>query len=998
MPVDFLTEEQKSFYGRFAEDPSPTQLARYFHLDDTDRVLIGRRRGDHNRLGFALQLTTLRFLGTFLPDAKDVPKRVIEYVGGQLGITDPDGLSRYLERWTTRNEHQAEIRDAYGYRDFTAQPDHFRFLRWLYLRAWFNAERPSMLFDLATSWLVERKVLLPGVTTLERLVATIRERTATRLWRLLAATPTALQRRLLEDLLVVPDGDRQSPLDRLRQSPTRVSGPSLVDALKRFNIFRSLGTHQLDLDSVPPSRVKALGRYAASMWVPNIARMPDERRMATLLSFACLFEVTSLDDALDLLDLLITDLLSEAEKIGKKERLRTLRDLDAAALTLKEACTVLLDESCGDPSVRPTAFSRVSPGEIERAIATVESLARPKAERYEKELVDRYRRVRRFLPALLNTVDFQAAPSGTAVLRAVEFLQSMEGESRPDLSGAPLEVVSKAWRRLVLGEDRRVDRRAYTLCVVKKLQDALRRRDVFVPGSERWSDPRAKLLQGKEWESMRPKICQSLDHERTATAALTDFAHVLDETYKRVAGNLQDNAAVRIEPRDGRDRLVLTGLDELPEPESLVELRQTVAALLPRVDLPEALLEIHVHTGFANEFTHVSENDARVSDLPVSVCAVLLAEACNIGLEPLVQPDRPALTRGRLTWVQQNYFRTETLTRANAKLVDAQAAIPLVQAWGGGEVASADGLRFVTPVRTLNAGYNPKYFGKERGITYYNFTSNQFSGLHGIVVPGTLRDSIFILQGCLEQQTSLRPMEIMSDTAGASNIVFGLFWLLGYQFSPRLADLGSVKLWRMDSEADYGALNELSQNHIPTDRIEKNWDDMLRAAGSLKVGTVSASELIRSLLRSDRPSTLTKAIGDLGRLSKTLFILNYIDDEAYRRRILTQLNRQESRHTLARATFHGKRGEVRKKYRQGQEEQLGALGLVTNVLVLWNTLYMDATLEHLRSQGVGVNPEDVARLSPLENRNINFLGHYSFSLTEPIARGELRPLRYATDE
>lgn len=210
--------------------------------------------------------------------------------------------------------------------------------------------------------------------------------------------------------------------------------------------------------------------------------------------------------------------------------------------------------------------------------------------------------------------------------------------------------------------------------------------------------------------------------------------------------------------------------------------------------------------------------------------------------------------------------------------------------------------------------------------------------------------------------------------------------------------MGSVKLWRTDPESDYSALNELSRNRIQTDRIEKNWDDMLRVAGSLKVGTVSASELIRSLLRSDRPSALTKAIGDLGRLSKPFFILNYIDDEAYRRRILTQLNRQESRHTLARVTFHGKRGEVRKKYRQGQEEQLGALGLVTNVLVLWNTLYMNAALEYLRSQGVDVNPEDVARLSPLGNRNINFLGHYSFSLAEPIARGELRPLRDSTDE
>ena len=145
-------------------------------------------------------------------------------------------------------------------------------------------------------------------------------------------------------------------------------------------------------------------------------------------------------------------------------------------------------------------------------------------------------------------------------------------------------------------------------------------------------------------------------------------------------------------------------MDKLEEPTSLITLREEVAALLPRVDLPEALLEIQARTGFASEFTHISEGAARVTDLTVSLCAVLLAEACNIGLEPLVRPDTPTLTRGRLAWVQQNYVRAETLIRANARLVDAQAKIPLAQAWGGGEVASADGLRFVVPVRTVNAG------------------------------------------------------------------------------------------------------------------------------------------------------------------------------------------------------------------------------------------------------------------------------------------------------
>ncbi len=91
--------------------------------------------------------------------------------------------------------------------------------------------------------------------------------------------------------------------------------------------------------------------------------------------------------------------------------------------------------------------------------------------------------------------------------------------------------------------------------------------------------------------------------------------------------------------------------------------------------------------------------------------------------------------------------------------------------------------------------------------------------------------------------------------------------------------------------------------------------------------------------------------------------------------------------------FHGKRGELRQRYREGQEDQLGALGLVVNVIVLWNTLYMDAALDRLRAEGHEVRDEDVARLSPLGFEHVNMLGRYAFSLPEAVARGELRPLR-----
>ncbi len=243
----------------------------------------------------------------------------------------------------------------------------------------------------------------------------------------------------------------------------------------------------------------------------------------------------------------------------------------------------------------------------------------------------------------------------------------------------------------------------------------------------------------------------------------------------------------------------------------------------------------------------------------------------------------------------------------------------------------------------------------------------------------------------LEQQTGLRPKEIMTDTAGASHMIFGLFWLLGYQFSPRLADAGEAIFGRIDKKADYGILNDIARGHINTNKIEQHWDDMIRTAGSLKLGTVKASELIRSLLKSDKPSSLAKAIVEVGRINKTLYLLNYIDDIEYRRRILTQLNRGEGRHSLARRICHGKRGEIRKRYREGQEDQLEALGLVTNAVVLWNTIYMQKALEKIQ-QSVNIKPEDKKRLSPLTHRHINVLGHYSFMLEKQITKGKLRKL------
>jgi len=993
MPVSFLSHAQREHYGRYPGPPSPPDLIRYFHLDDADQALIAQKRGEHNRLGFAVQLGTVRYLGAFLEDPLAVPLVVLHTLAKQLHIQfeTMDGLPAYRvgeQRW----EHAAEIRDRYDYVEITERRVGWRLTRWLYALCWTGTDRPSVLFERATTWLVMHKVLLPGCSTLERYIARLRNRVEERLWRWLGRGISRDKQTRLEGLLEVPVGSRRSPLDRLRTGPVTISSRSLVLALRRLQEVRALGIQVPTATRIPATRVAALARFAGAAKVSAILRLPKRRRLATLVAFVHCLEATAQDDALDVLDALLREVFSAASKADKKARLRSLKDLDLAAATLAGACHLVLDTGVADAELRTRVFATTTRETLTHALAAVTALIRPADDVYYQALDAKYTLIRRFLPTLVEHLRFGANVAGEPVVAALEWLRTNLKRHQPD-QAAPRAIVNKSWQPHVLREEGAVDLRAYTFCVLEQLHTALRRREVFVAPSWRYADPRAGLLAGAEWEATRPVICRTLGLSASPEPTLTALAAELDRTYRAVASRLPDNPAVRFDLTGDTPELILSPLEKLEEPASLVELRERVAELLPRVELPELLLEIAGRTGFTEAFTHLSERTARAADLQVSLCAVLMAEACNTGLESLTRSDVPALKRDRLSWVDQNYLRDETLTAANATLVAAQSRLALANLWGGGEVASADGMRFVVAVRSVHAGPNPKYFGVGRGVTWYNLLSDQFSGLNDITVPGTLRDSLILLAVLLEQQTDLQPTQIMTDTGAYSDVVFGLFRLLGYRFSPRLADVGGTRFWRIDSQADYGLLNAVSAHHLSLQHIIPHWDDILRLVGSLKLGRVPAAGIMRTLQVGERPTRLAQAIAEFGRIDKTLHTLTYIDDEAKRRATLTQLNRGEGRHSVARAVFHGKRGELRQHYREGQEDQLGALGLVLNMIVLWNTLYMESALNQLRAQGYPVSDADVARLSPLLHEHINMLGRYSFSVPEAVAKGELRPLR-----
>lgn len=270
--------------------------------------------------------------------------------------------------------------------------------------------------------------------------------------------------------------------------------------------MRALGI-TLPAATVPPSRLASLARFAGAAKVSAITRLPPASRLATLVAFVHCLEATAQDDALEVLEQLLRGLFADAARADRQARLRTLKDLDRAALLLATVGRLLLDPEVVDTDLRTQAFARVPPETLAQALASVAALTRPPDAVFYGELEKRYTTVRRFLPTFLKEIRFGASPAGQPVAEACDGLR--EHDRHPKAGAAPRAVIGKSWQHLVLGEDGGVDRRAYTFCILDALHTALRRRDVFVTPSWRYADPRAGLLAGAEWEAARPSAARS---------------------------------------------------------------------------------------------------------------------------------------------------------------------------------------------------------------------------------------------------------------------------------------------------------------------------------------------------------------------------------------------------------------------------------------------------------------------------------------------------------
>ena len=979
---ELLTPEQRQTLMQIPEDE--WVLGTYYTFSKRDLEIINKRRREENRLGFAVQLAVLRYPGWPYTHIKSIPDSVLLYISKQIGAT-PSSLSLYPQRENTLWDHLKEIRSEYDFVTFALKEYRLTF-KHLHQLALENGDAIHLLHE-CLNFLRKNKIILPAFTTLERMVWEARAMAEKKLFNTVSQSLTNEQKEKLEEIITSQQSSESNKtiLGWLKEPPGHPSPETFLKVIERLEYIRGMKLESVNISHLHRNRLLQLSRLG-SRYEPYAFRDFQENKRYSILTVYLLQLTQELTDkAFDIHDRQILSLLSKGRKAQEEIQKQNGKKLNEKVIHFTSIGQALIKAKEEKLDVFEVLESVIEWNSFVSSVEEAQELARPSDYDYLDLLQKRFYSLRKYTPTLLRVLEFHSTKANEPLLQAVEIIRGMnESRKRKVPDDSPVDFISKRWKKHLYEDDgTTINRHYYEMAVLTELREHVRAGDVSIIGSRQYKDFEEYLFSEDTWnqtkENTRLSVSLSFDDY------VMERANSLNKRLKWLAANSNKLDGVSLE----KGKLSIARLEK-DVPEEAKKFSASLYQMLPRIKLTDLLMDVAHITGFHEQFTHASNNRKPDKEETIIIMAALLGMGMNIGLSKMAEAT-PGLTYKQLANVSQWRMYEDAMNKAQAVLVNFHHKLQLSFYWGDGTTSSSDGMRMQLGVSSLHADANPHY-GTGKGATIYRFTSDQFSSYYTKIIHTNSRDAIHVLDGLLHHETDLNIEEHYTDTAGYTDQIFGLTHLLGFKFAPRIRDLSDSKLFTIGKASEYPNLEAILRGQINTKVIKENYEDVLRLAHSIREGTVSASLIMGKLGSYSRQNSLATALREMGRLEKTIFILNYISDESIRRKIQRGLNKGEAMNGLARAIFFGKQGELRERTIQHQLQRASALNIIINAISIWNTLHLTKAVEYQKRTG-SFNEDLLHHMSPLGWEHINLLGEYHFNLEKLVSLDSLRPLR-----
>ena len=970
-----LTDDERQALLGVPADPD--DLARLFTLTRSDQDRVARRRGRASRLGFAVQLALLRHPGTMLAHLDQPVDGLVAWMAGQLGIPAA-AFAAYARRPQTMTDHARQLASALGLRAST-RADLPLMIEAAAQAAWATDRGQPIAAGVVTA-LRAGGIILPMASVIERAAIAGRARARKRATDALLAGLSATQIARLEALLTLDPSIGTTPFAWLKAMPMAPKADHVRELLDRLRLIQGIGLPAEAGTRIHEERLRQFVREAQASDAYQVGRYATYRRRALLAAAVLDLEARLTDAVLDMADRLIGGLFARARNARQRRYLGSTRDVGRLMRLFHGTIAALATAQQGDRDAFEVVDKAVGWPRLLRVQGEVKALADLAEENPLIRAADRWPTLRKFAPQLLEALQFQAARAKDPMLAALGLLRELNRAGKravpPD---APMPF-RKEWRQLVR-EEGGTNRRLYETAVLATLRDRLRSGELWVERSSSYRRFDSYLLPS----AAVPAAMAELGLPAGADAWLATRGEELDRRLKRFARHLRRGEVEGIELRAGRLHVAPPKTAIPPEARALAD---RLDAMLPAARITEVLHEVSRMTGFASAFTNLRTGERCENEN--ALLAAILADATNLGLGRMAAASQ-GVTRDQLLWTAGAYIRPETYKAAPARIIDAHHALPVAALWGDGTSSSSDGQFFRSAKRGDAAGEVNARYGNDPGLSFYTHVSDQHGPYSVRVMSATGHEAPYVLDGLLHHGTGLRIATHYVDTGGASDHVFILCAMLGFRFCPRLRDFPDRKLACLEPQAAYKELAPLFGRRIRTGIIREHWGEVVHLVASLKAGTVAPSAMLKRLAAYQRQNQLDLALQELGRIERTLFMLDWLESPELRRRCHAGLNKSEQRHALAQVVCTFKQGRIADPGHDAQQFRASGLNLVIAAIVFWNSTYLSDAVAHLRARGETMPDSLLAHTSPLSWEHIGFSGDFLWDRAAATA-SHRRPL------
>ncbi|EGI53438.1 transposase family protein [Sphingomonas sp. S17] len=931
------------------------EIARHFTLTREDLDWVSIRRGPASQLGYAMTLLYMRWPGRVLGADETPPLSILSFVARQLDVPEA-AWHDYGRREPTRRAHLTDLARRMGYRAF-GRTD-FHALATFAMPVAQTIIQPLQLAEIVIDEMRRRRLLLPPVTVIEAIVRRAR-RQADELVHDVLTQGLGDGGRTRLDALLARRGDRGATwLSWLRNPPLSPAPRNVMRLLERLDHVRAIGLAPARAATIPTAAFDRIADEAVRITSQHLAELPDRRRHAVLAAAALRLRESLADAVLAMTDKLLGSMMRRAENRTRDKALGTIRALQAQLRLLTGSCRLLIDARA--QGLDSLAAMAIDWEKLGTAVGEAEILVAPETTDRTAELIDRHRSLRPVIGPLLNAFTFQGAGPVQGLLDAVRIVGEVYRTGRRRLpDNPPLRFVPPSWRPFVL-RDGQVVRAAYELCALTQLRDRLRAGDIWVEESRQYRAFDSYLLPPATFAALRERGPLPLAIDTDFDTFIAGRRARLDTAIEQVTALARQGELPQVRLDAGG--LVISPLKAVTPP-STEDVRRMVYDRLPRVKITDLLLEVDGWTGFSECFTH--RRSGRPADDRNALLTVILADGINLGLTRMADTCQAATLR-QLAHLHDWHVSESAYGAAHGQLFHA----------GGRGAAIGD----------INARN-----GNEPGVSFYTHISDQYDPFASRVIAATAGKAPYVLDGLLYHATGLSIEEHYTDTGGASDHVFGLMPFFGYRFAPRLRDLKERRLHLLPQQDAGALLVGLTGDPVAVGHVADHWDELLRLVTSIRSGTVTASAMLRRLSAYPRQNGLALALREVGRIERSIFMLDWLRDIDLRRRAQAGLNKGEARNALARALFFNQLGELRDRRFENQTYRASGLNLLVAAIILWNTRYLEQAIA-----GMAVPPETARHIAPLGWEHISLTGDYRWNTDDRPPVGQLRPLRTPT--